>query len=302
MEHHDPRILDTMPPKEKIEQYMEQIRNNASATFDDNVIDVQPKPVAPKKPFTDRAVAWLRGVERFTRAVESLVINNVSALAPWLTPLIPAYMVGVSMYENLAFPVVIAVIAAIIIEIVGLSAVYTTYEFWDFNSSKHTGMNSAPLGVALPTAVFYLVVVLLFNVLMDMHSTDVQKIAKGLISSLSAVSAIILALRAGHSRRLLELEAQKEQRKEALALARAAKKEKHAHSQVTETYYPTGDNYQKVTESYQHVDWRNLSKSQKESIAERSSELTTKALANEYHISERTALNWLNNAKKMKNK
>jgi hypothetical protein len=52
----------------------------------------------------DRTVEGLRGWQRFTRAVEALLIDNIAATSPWLAPLIPAYLAWDSMSKVLAFP------------------------------------------------------------------------------------------------------------------------------------------------------------------------------------------------------
>jgi hypothetical protein len=162
--------------------------------------------------FTDKAVRFLKNWGRFIRAVEGLLIDNIAATAPWLAPLIPASMVYQAMMSVLHFDNWIAWTSAIVIETLGLSAITTTFQFWDWNDIKKKREQRAPVLVAGLTAVFYLSVVLIVNVLLDKTSPVEQKWAKGLLSSLSICAGVILALRSQHSRRLEESLDAKEER------------------------------------------------------------------------------------------
>jgi hypothetical protein len=158
----------------------------------------------PQPTITDKAVRFLKDWGRFIRAVEGLLIDNIAATAPWLAPLIPASMVYQAMINVLHFDNWIAWTSAVVIETLGLSAITTTFQFWDWNDIKKKREQRAPVLVAGLTALFYLTVVLIVNVLLDKTSPAEQKWAKGLLSSLSICAGVILALRSQHSRRLEE--------------------------------------------------------------------------------------------------
>ncbi len=166
-----------------------------------------------KRTFTQRAVSTLQGVNDFTKAVESLLVDTISGFMPWLTPIVPAIMTYEGMIEYLKFPQWAAVVAAVVVETLGLAGVTTTFQFWDYNDAKGKSEQRAPVIVALSTAVFYLVVVLTVNVIMDERATTGQAVAKGMLSSLSLCGGIILALRSQHARRLQENREAKEERK-----------------------------------------------------------------------------------------
>ena len=226
--------------------------------------------------FTDSAVRFLRGWGRFIRAVEGLLIDAIAATSPWLAPLIPAYMTYTSMVERLGFPVWVALAGAGVVELLGLSAVTTTVQFWSYNDRRAS--RRAPVFIAALTAGFYLAVVLTVNVLMD-QAPAVDKWAKGLLTSLSICAALILALRAGHARRLDDNEVERQARREA-----------RQERKVT-------GNFRQVSE----VDWRRLPVEDQNLIAS----MTTTQIVQAYNVSERTARNWrvyaINNAQRGQN-
>jgi hypothetical protein len=82
--------------------------------------------------------------------------------------------------------------------------------------------------LALLTGGFYLLTVLTVNAMLD-NSQSVYRLAKTLLSSLSVCAGVVLALRAGHVRRMAEAEQARQERK----AERAVRREKRA------TIHPT---------------------------------------------------------------
>ena len=158
--------------------------------------------------FTDGAVGFPRGVQKFIRATESLLIDIISLIIPWASPLIPAYMAWASMSTRLDFPGWVSLAGAAVVELLGLATVNTAFEFWSFNQEKRKSDSKAPVILAVMVAVFYLAVVLTVNTMLD-ESPAVYRLAKALLSSLTIAGGIIIALRAGHARRLAELDAER---------------------------------------------------------------------------------------------
>ena len=219
--------------------------------------------------FTDDAVLFLRGWKRFSQAVEGLLIDNIAATSPWLAPVIPAYMTWSSMSTKLGFPVWVAFAGAGVVELLGLSAVTTTVQFWDWNDGRRA--NHAPVFVSALSAGFYLAVVLTVNVIMDQAPMD-QKWAKALLSSLSVCAALVLALRAGHARRLDAVEVDRQERREARQVRKV-----------------TG-NLPEL--SAERVDWRRLPIEDRDLIRG----MSTGQVMQRYQVSERTARNWRSNS------
>jgi hypothetical protein len=100
--------------------------------------------------------------------------------------------------------------------------------------------------LAVLVTLYYLIVVLVVNTMLD-NSPDMHKVAKGLLSSISIVGGVTIALRASHSRRINEIRAEREriraERKgvknvsagDSLQLANEAKAIKRAES-IERTY------------------------------------------------------------------
>jgi hypothetical protein len=223
--------------------------------------------------FTEKAVGFLRGWKRFNLAVEGLLIDQIAATSPWLAPLLPAFMTWSSMTTRLGFPQWVALAGAGVVELLGLSAVTTTVQFWDFNANRRA--NRAPVFVSGLTAGFYLAVVLTVNVIMDTSPVE-EKWAKVLLSSLSVCAALVLALRAGHARRMDAAELERQERKEARLLLKEIRKEAENSGNLPEPSAPA------------RLDWRRLPVEDRDRIRS----MSTRQIVQEYQVEERTARNW----------
>lgn len=225
----------------------------------------------------NRIVAILQGWLRLTRAVESLLIDVIAATAPWLAPLIPAFMAWDSMTRVLLFPPWVALAGAGVVELLGLSAVYTSFQLWEYNDSRRVIDQAAPTKTAIAAASFYLIVVLTVNVLLD-QAPAIQRLAKALLSTLSIIAAVILAIRSQHSRRLTAIEQDRQRRREERREARERKEV---------------ENSGKLPAISAVVDWRSLPLEDRQLIKT----MSTAQIVNAYHVSERTARNWRTNAR-----
>ena len=175
--------------------------------------------------FTDKTVNFLRGWQRFIRAVESLAIDIISLVIPWVSPLIPAYMAWESMTTRLAFPAWVALAGALVVELLGLATINTVFEFWNYNQDKLKTQGKAPVLVALLVTAFYLAVILTVNTMLD-DSPAIYRVAKGLLSSLTICGGVTIALRANHARRIEAAEQDRAERKAERAELRQAKAER----------------------------------------------------------------------------
>lgn len=179
-----------------------------------------------KPDFVSRVVMFLSDTNRLMRSVESILIDLFAATAPWLAPVLPAYMVWDSLTHRMTMPSWVSMVGALVIEFLGLSAISTTLTLWTYNDHKRESAAStkvvkskrrkphkirglAPVWVAAGAGGFYLVVVLVVNVLLD-DAQPKELIAKALLSSLSIIAGLILAVRGQHARRLEDAEARKE--------------------------------------------------------------------------------------------
>lgn len=100
-------------------------------------------------------------------ATEGSVVNLLSAFAPWLAPLAPAYMTYQHAVNTLKFPIYIATPAALVVEILGFSTVSTYMAFWFYNKRNKAAAKKAPLTLVISAFVFYLALIVSSNVLLD---------------------------------------------------------------------------------------------------------------------------------------
>ena len=169
-----------------------------------------------------RIVTMLEGLLKLNRATENLLIDIVASYSPWVAPLIPAFMTFQNMTTHLAFPRLAGLAAAVCVETLGLSSIQTTVSFWNWNDSKLKADPKAPVFLAILTGGFYLFTVLTVNAMLD-DTSGVYRLAKALLSSLSVCAGVILALRAGHARRISETERVRQERKIERSAIRAEK-------------------------------------------------------------------------------
>ena len=195
-------------------------------------------------------------------------MDVVAGWTPWLSPVIPAYMVWGSMQTELGFNVYMAWIGAAVVEFVGMSAVRTAFQFYDYNSSKTKLDGAAPVRWAVGTAAYYLVVVLVLVVSLDPSKNGWHVLGKALLSSMTIVGAIILALRGDHSRRIMTKEEAKVERQTARLMAKEIR------------------NFPKVSESF--GDWRRLPIAVQEQVRD----MTVEEIMVKFGTIERTAQNW----------
>lgn len=153
--------------------------------------------------------------ERANRAIrdnETLVVNLFSAIAPWGAPLIPASMTFDNMVNKLGYHPAVALVGAGVVELLGLSTVSTSIGFWLNNRRRQAEYKRAPFEVAIGSFVFYLVVILMVNVILDAAHILAATypwiedwtgvFAKMLLSLLSVPAAIIMAVRTNYKNML----------------------------------------------------------------------------------------------------
>lgn len=148
---------------------------------------------------------------------EKSFLDLLSALVPWAVPIIPAYLTVYHTQNEMGFPAWVAFTAGFVTEVLGIASVSTAIKFYRHNLKYKDSKNHAPFWLAFGTYVFYLVIILTVNVLLEFvagtRSTSVI-IAIGLFSLLSLPSAVLISIRAQHTEILQEVEERKEERKQ----------------------------------------------------------------------------------------
>jgi len=151
------------------------------------------------------ALTLLQRALALNHAVYGLGIDVLAAYSPLLATLIPAWLTYHNTLNHLHFPAWVAACAAAAVEVLGISAVHTTIGFYQYNNSL-TRKNDlrSPFGIALATALAYIAIVLVVNTGLDAAAGTplVNVIAAGVLSLLSLVGALIVAVRAQHALRL----------------------------------------------------------------------------------------------------
>ena len=265
-------------------------------------------------------VNLLTGWRAITNALETTLADNVAATVPWLAPLIPAAIAYDHMASVLLFDPWLAFVGAAVVELLGLSTVTTAVQFWQYNiagdSAKPKPERRAPFGMAFAAAAFYFLVVITVNVLLD-EAGGTARLAKALLSTLSIVGALTVAIRSQHRRRVdeqvevesdaiayqRELEAEAREAKRLVAAERRRMKHEQEMqklkvseaSKLAETGGKDAESKVKVTGTFRN--WRQVPESERLKIATMSME----AVRESYGVGERTAYNWISYAREAEN-
>jgi hypothetical protein len=164
-------------------------------------------PIQPQSDFVKNVALVLDEWRALTVVAEKTFVGNLASTIPWIAPLIPAWFA----FENststtkLNLPPAVGVIIAASIEGLGISVVTTALELWDWNDRNKDQKITTPLYVSAGTVVFYIVIIVMVNVGLDLGWAD--WIVKTTLSMLSIPAVVTLALRSQHSRRIAAHEA-----------------------------------------------------------------------------------------------
>lgn len=130
---------------------------------------------------------------------ERAILDFISVFVPWAVPVIPAYLTYWHTLDQMGFPDWVAKTAAFVVEALGLVSVATAIRFWKNNTLYKADREKAPFWLAVIVYVFYIVIVLTVNVLLEVvagvRSTAVIW-AIGLFTLLSFPASILIAVRA----------------------------------------------------------------------------------------------------------
>ena len=233
--------------------------------------------------FFDKANKAIRGVE-------ASVVNLLSAIAPWGAPISPAYMTYYHMIDGrLNYPIWVAVITAAVVEILGLSTVNTALGFFEHNKRNKAQKNRAPVWVATASFIFYLLVILTSNVILDAFSPGIifakdwpVILVRALFALLSVPAVLIMAVRTQHQDLLAEIEEEEEEKRERRKEAREQKEREREAILDSMTR----------REKLGALGWRKASKQFGEEDKLFILNNTTKDISAEFGLTKRTSLNW----------
>lgn len=139
-------------------------------------------------------------ITRFVNGTEDSLINLISAVILWMVPIIPAYLTYYHLLNDLKFPWWVSGIGAGVVEFLGLASIRTAIKFWAHNQRYSVEVKRAPFWPVIGTYVFYIVVVLSVNVILDWGKIEAShEWAIALFSLLSVPSGYLMSARAQHT-------------------------------------------------------------------------------------------------------
>lgn len=222
-------------------------------------------------------------LDEWVNNTEGSLVNFITAFAPWLAPLAPAYMTYGHMMGTLEFPWYVSFPLALLVEILGFGTVSTALDFWFHNRKEKAGIKKAPLEVVVGVFIFYLMLILVSNVVIDISnaylSTNWQKGAEILVRALLTLQtipgALIVAVRTGHRELLREIKKEK------------AEKVSETFSKVSKSAEESSENFPKNWRKLRPtLTWEQvieLSKLTKEQII---------TISKKHNVDAKTVANW----------
>lgn len=174
-----------------------------------------------KKNYLQVFFSWIADT---INGAERAILDFLGSFVPYTTASIPAYLTYVHTFTEMAFPREVAFLAAFTVEVLGVTSVSTAIRFFQWNKN-HRG-ETAPFWLAFSTYVFYIVITLSVNVLLEVHS-GVRAPAViwsiGLFSLLSIPSGVLISVRAQFAEMLEDKREKAEEKKNERMAARGLK-------------------------------------------------------------------------------
>lgn len=225
---------------------------------------------------------------------EGSIVNFLTAFAPWLAPLIPAYMTYNHMIDFLSFDPWLAWVLALVVEILGFGCVSTGLDFYFYNRRNVAKSKRAPFTLIIISFAFYLGLIVTSNVVIDWakefgSTTQVSWsiiIVRFLLTLQTIPAALIVATRTGHRDLLREIKKEKMEREQ----------------KVSESFREEKVDREKVSENLPKVgDWRSLRPKLSDEDVYNMAYLSpdnVKSVAEKFGVTERTVTNWREYARK----
>jgi hypothetical protein len=148
---------------------------------------------------------------------ERAILDALSAIVPYTTASIPAFLTFTHARDYMDFPDNIAWLAAFTVEVLGVTAVSTAIRFWQWNKTHVQEKDRAPFWLAVSTYAFYILLVLSVNVILEVYAAVRSPAviwAIGLFSLLSIPSGVLISVRAQFGEMLEDRRVKAEQRKQ----------------------------------------------------------------------------------------
>lgn len=150
----------------------------------------------------------LRNIDNF----ENGAIDLVAKIAPWCAPIPTAYLVGRATVNHLEWPVPIGILAAAVIESLGLVTCATALDLYQFNQNRRKNDPPAPFLLAVFLIVIYFLVAVLLTVVLDTQPSW-SVIAPAIFPFLSLAGVTVITLRKDYQKRIQQIANEKAERK-----------------------------------------------------------------------------------------
>lgn len=159
---------------------------------------------------------FFQAIADVLNGAERSFLDLLSVLVPYAVPIIPAYLTYWHTLIEMDFPRWVAWTAAFVTEVLGITAVSTAIRFWRNNQIYKSDKERAPFWLAVGVYVFYIVIVLSVNVILEIVSgvrTGWVIFAIGLFSLLSFPSGVLISIRAQYTEMLEDRTERKAERR-----------------------------------------------------------------------------------------
>lgn len=204
------------------------------------------------------------------------IIRAIATAAPFLMLTPTAYLVAWRTVQHLAWPLWVAVIAAVGLEALGLVIALTGLDNWTWNRSKRKSDPSAPVVLPVVLLAVYFVSAEALTFGLDIASGPVTfaKLTQAVFPVLGLAGVVTLAVRFDHEQRRAEVAAEK-------AAAKAERARKHVQK------LPETGQVLPETSKPEPYTWRSFLATYPNMV-----EMTGKQIAEIAGVSERTGTNW----------
>jgi hypothetical protein len=220
-------------------------------------------------------------ITRTANQIESLAVDIIAILAPWLSPLPSAYLVYRATQEHFGWPFLVSAAGALAVEAIGVVSVVVALRLHEWNQTKNSKEPAAPFGLAVAVCAFYLVVTVGLVVFLKVFP-ELVNFAPAVFPFLAITGAVNIALKDGQKRRERERQERKEERKQARQ----------------DTRKVTGNLPQ--VETAEITDWRQFSKRASRDELLEIAGMDTTGIMETYRLDNaRTARNWRQNARQL---
>jgi len=158
----------------------------------------------------------LKKIQTIIQESEAAIVGILVEFAPWLAPIAPAYMAYENLSVKLQFNHNVSLAVAITVELLGVATVNTALLFWRHNLRYKDPKRKSPTWIPFMAFVFYLVIILSVNALLDLELPSIYRIhvlVKVMLTLLSVPAAITVAVRTQHTELLADIHTQNAERR-----------------------------------------------------------------------------------------